>query len=148
MAQEGKVAEYAFHTSPVPGGCPGLDWHLTLSPDNKLAGIVAWDHGRHVAKLAGELNKDRTLEIRAKEIGGTGRIATVKGTAEGDYVNLTMIDSGSPCDGENLGVSRVAGGRAAAETDGKAGGVHDTLTEERGVAPAEKDVITPHGRKG
>ena len=110
MAQEGKVALYAFHTSPVIGGCPGLDWHVTLSPDNKLAGFVAWDQGQHVAKLDGELNKDRTLEISAKEIGGAGRTATVKGTASGEYVNLTIIGSGSPCDGENLAVPRVAGG--------------------------------------
>ena len=106
----GKGALYAFHTDPVVGGCPGLDWHVTLSPENKLTGFVAWDQGQHVAKLDGELNKDRTLEISAQEVGGAGRTATVKGTAAGDYVNLTITGTGSPCDGVNLAVPRVAGG--------------------------------------
>src|SRR3954468_7587761 len=45
-AQEEKGTLYAFHSRPVVGGCPGLDWHVTVSPDNKLTGFVAWDAGK------------------------------------------------------------------------------------------------------
>jgi hypothetical protein len=110
MAQKKqKAALYAFHTRPVIGGCPGLDWHVTIMPDDKIDGFVAWDHKKHMAALDGELKKDQTFEIAAKEFGGTGN-AVVTGKIAGDYVNLTINGSGTPCDGEILPVPRAAGG--------------------------------------
>src|SRR5689334_24401565 len=78
FAQSGKPGLYAFHTGRAVGGCPGLDWHITLEPDNSLVGFVSWDHGQHIAKLAGELSKDREFQMKAKEVGGEGRTATVR----------------------------------------------------------------------
>ena len=43
-----------------------MDWHITLEPDNSLVGFVSWDHGQHIAKLAGELSKDREFQMKAK----------------------------------------------------------------------------------
>jgi hypothetical protein len=110
MAQAPKGALYAFHTNPVVGGCPGLDWHLTLGADDSLVGFVAWDQGRHLAKLVGTINKNRTFEMDAQEVGGQGRKATVKGTAGGDTINAQIAGSGTPCDGNNLTIPRVSGG--------------------------------------
>jgi hypothetical protein len=110
LAQQGKAQLYALHSPPVVGGCPGLDWHVTLEPDNSLTGFVAWDQGKHMARLEGTLKKDRSFEMDAKEIGGQGRSATVVGKAGGGYINMTINGSGTPCDGQNLPIPTIAGG--------------------------------------
>src|ERR1700742_2107710 len=73
LAQQGKAQLYAFHSAPIAGGCPGLDWHITLEPDNSLVGFVAWDHDQHIARLEGKFDKNRTFEMNAQEVGGQGR---------------------------------------------------------------------------
>jgi hypothetical protein len=102
MAQPKKAQLYSYHTGPAVGGCPGLDWHITVEPDNKLIGFVAWDRGLHIARVDGQLNADRTFEMAANEVGGAGRKATIKGTAGGAYINVAIYGSGTPCDGINL----------------------------------------------
>jgi hypothetical protein len=87
-----------------------LDWHLTLGADNSLTGFVAWDRNQHMARLAGTLNKDRTFQMDAQEVGGQGRKAVVKGTAAGDTINAQISGSGTACDGDNLAIPRVTGG--------------------------------------
>jgi hypothetical protein len=109
-AQSGKPGLYAYPTAPVTGGCPGLDWHITVEPDNRLVGFVAWDQGQHMARLIGSINKDRSFEMQAEEVGGTGRKATVKGIAAGDDIKVVINGSGTACDGENLTIPRVVGG--------------------------------------
>jgi hypothetical protein len=110
LAQQGKAQLYAYHSPPVVGGCPGLDWHITLGPDNTLTGFVAWDQGKHMARLAGSMNKDRTFEMDAQEVGGAGKKATIKGSASGNYINAVINGSGTACDGDNLAIPRVVGG--------------------------------------
>ena len=110
LAQQSKGTLYAFHSSAVEGGCPGLDWHVMLEPDHKVSGFVAWDHGKHMARLDGELDKNGSFELQGKEVGGTGQTATIKGTTGGDYINATINGSGTACDGDNLAVPRVVGG--------------------------------------
>jgi hypothetical protein len=110
LAQSGKPGLYAFHSGPVVGGCPGMDWHITLGPDDSLVGFVAWDQGKHMAKLAGAIKKDRSFEMDAQEVGGQARKATVKGTAGGDNINVQISGSGTPCDGTNIAIPRVVGG--------------------------------------
>jgi hypothetical protein len=110
LAQSGQPGLYAFHTGSVVGGCPGLDWHITLGPDNTLTGFVAWDQGKHMARLAGSMNKDRTFEMDAQEVGGAGKKATIKGSASGNYINAVINGSGTACDGDNLAIPRVVGG--------------------------------------
>src|ERR1700744_3145483 len=99
MAQPKKAQLYSYHTGSAVGGCPGLDWHITVEPDNKLVGFVAWDREQHIARLDGQLNADRTFELAAKEVGGAQRTATIKGTAGGAYINVAIYNSGTPCDG-------------------------------------------------
>jgi hypothetical protein len=102
MAQPKKAQLYSYHTPAATGGCPGLDWHITVEPNDALIGFVAWDRGHHIARLEGQLNKDRSFEMDAVEVGGAQRKATVKGTAGGSYINVAIYNSGTPCDGINL----------------------------------------------
>jgi hypothetical protein len=111
LAQSGAPGLYAYHTEPVVGGCPGLDWHITVGKDNSLVGFVAWDQGKHVAKLAGMMNKDRTFEMNAEEV-GTGKKAVVKGSAGGTNINVQISGSGTACDNVTLNIPRVVGGLA------------------------------------
>jgi hypothetical protein len=110
FAQSGQPGLYAFSTGPTTSGCPGLDWHITLQPDNSLVGFVSWGRGEHIARLAGTLNPNRQFQMNAQEVGGQGRTAVVKGQAMGQYINVVISGSGSPCDNINLNVPRVAGG--------------------------------------
>ncbi len=100
---------YAISTRPA-SGCPGLDWHITVSPDNTLTGFVAWDRDQHMARLDGKINRDRTFQMDAKEVGGTGRTGVVKGTAGGNNVSISISGTGTPCDDVVLNVPRVQGG--------------------------------------
>jgi hypothetical protein len=109
-AQQTGSRLYAFHTGKM-GACPGLDWHITVDPDNKLVGIVAWGpEDEHMARLVGQMEPNRSFKMAAKEVGGAGRTATVSGTAQGEYVNATIEGSGTACDGKQLQIPRVAGG--------------------------------------
>jgi hypothetical protein len=109
LAQSGTPGLYAYHTGPVVGGCPGLDWHITVGKDGSLTGFVAWDRGTHIAKLAGMINKNRTFEMAAQEV-GTDRKATVSGSAGGTNINVQISGSGTACDGVTLNIPRVVGG--------------------------------------
>ena len=100
---------YAFHTGRM-GACPGLDWHLTVEPDNKLVGLVMWDRNQHMARVDGQLNSDRTFRMNVQEVGGQNRSAVVSGTARGDYINAQIEGAGGPCDGKTLQIPRVVGG--------------------------------------
>jgi hypothetical protein len=88
-----------------------LDWHITVGKDNSLVGFVAWDQGKHIAKLAGTINKQRTFEMNAEEV-GTDKKAVVTGTAGGTTINVQINGSGTACDGVNLAIPRFAGGMA------------------------------------
>jgi hypothetical protein len=104
---------FAFHSNPS-GGCPGLDWHITVQGE-KLTGFVAWDAMKHMARLDGTLipasaGQERSFKMDAQEVGGTGRKATVQGTASGEYVNASITGSGTACDGKILQIPRATGG--------------------------------------
>jgi hypothetical protein len=109
LAQSGAPGLYAYHTNPAVGGCPGLDWHITVGKDDSITGFVAWDQGKHVAKLAGSIAKDRTFEMNAEEV-GTGKKAVVKGSAGGTNISVQISGSGTACDSVILNIPRVVGG--------------------------------------
>ena len=107
LAQSGQPGLRAYHTGPAVGGCPGLDWHINVGADNSLTGFVAWDGGQHIARLVGSIKKDRTFEMEAQEVGGAGRKATVKGSAGGTNISISINGIGNPCDGVILNVPRT-----------------------------------------
>lgn len=104
-----KGSLYALHTG-RESGCPGLDWHVTVEPDGELAGFVAWNAMQHMARLNGTISKNGSFEMNAKEVGGAARTATVKGTASGDYIKISIEGSGTACDNLVLNVPRASGG--------------------------------------
>src|SRR6266545_4914548 len=73
---DGRV--YAFH-SQRSGGCPSLDWHVVLEPNNSLSGFIATDDMSKVFRVSGTLGPDRTFRLNGKEIGGAGTTGTVDG---------------------------------------------------------------------
>jgi hypothetical protein len=111
-AQSARPGLYAFHTGPVVGGCPGLDWHITLDSHDALSGFVSWDRGQHIAKLDGSLQKDGSFKMAAQEVGGAGRSAEVQGKAAGTNIAVVISGSGTACDGQNLNIPRAADGMA------------------------------------
>jgi hypothetical protein len=86
---EGRI--YAFHSS-AQGGCPALDWHVVVGANNTLDGMISWDAMKSMAHASGSVNAQaRTFSMRAKEVGGQGRTATVDGTLRGDGYLLANI---------------------------------------------------------
>ena len=99
---------FVYHTRPS-GGCPGLDWHIVAEPDGSLTGFVAWDRMRHMARVEGKMNPDRTFKMDAMDP-TTGKRATVSGTDTGDYIMASISGSGTACDDKVLQIPRAVGG--------------------------------------
>lgn len=79
---EGRV--YMFH-SQARGGCPALDWDISVRANNTLSGMIAWDDMKSMAYATGGFDvKTRTFKMSAQEIRGSGRTATVDGTIRQD----------------------------------------------------------------
>ena len=79
---EGRL--YVFH-SKAQGGCPALDWHVTVGSGGTLMGMIAWDDMKAMAKATGTVNmQNRTFTMKATEAGGQGRTATVDGQVRQD----------------------------------------------------------------
>jgi hypothetical protein len=73
---------YAFHSG-AGGGCPGLDWHMVVEPNNALTGIIAWNNMQSMAHVTGSVNKQTgAFELTAHEVGGQARTATATGTVD------------------------------------------------------------------
>ena len=43
---------YVLHSKPE-GGCPALDWHVTVGPNHELSGVIGWDNMKSIARLSG-----------------------------------------------------------------------------------------------
>jgi hypothetical protein len=70
---------YVLH-SKASGGCPALDWHITVGSGNTLAGVIGWDDMKAIARVSGKLDPNtRHFQMTAKEVGGAERTATVDG---------------------------------------------------------------------
>ena len=75
---EGRI--YVLHSS-ATGSCPSLDWHIVVERNDVLAGMVAWDNMRTMARATGRVNrKAGTFQMTVVELGGRGRTAAVEGT--------------------------------------------------------------------
>ena len=71
---------YVFHST-AQSSCPALDWHVVLTPDGTLDGIIAWNNMQSLAHASGSLNpQSRTFQMTALEVGGQHRTATIDGT--------------------------------------------------------------------
>lgn len=86
-----------------------MDWHIVAEPDGSLTGFVAWDRMRHMARVEGKMNPDRTFKMDAMDP-TTGKRATVSGTDTGDYIMASVSGSGTACDDKMLQIPRAVGG--------------------------------------
>jgi hypothetical protein len=107
LAQSKDAQLYAFHSGKTIGGCPGIDWHITVEPDKTLIGFVTWDQMTHMAKVQGKIAPDGTFAMDAKEV-GSNRTAKVTGKAAGQYINAVVTGTGTACDNQNIPIPRVA----------------------------------------
>jgi hypothetical protein len=79
---------YVLH-SQAAGGCPSLDWHIVVEPNDVVAGMIAWDDMKTMARATGTVDrKNHTLTMTAVEMGGQARTAKVDGTIND---NATII---------------------------------------------------------
>ncbi|MGA8191766.1 MAG: hypothetical protein WB902_00150 [Acetobacteraceae bacterium] len=81
VAPEGRV--YVFHSRPA-GQCPSLDWHVVVGENNTLSGIVAWNNMKNMANVSGTIAPNRSFSMQGKEVGGSGRTATITGVLRSD----------------------------------------------------------------
>jgi hypothetical protein len=81
VAPPGRV--YSFH-SQAAGGCPALDWHVTVGANDTLNGVLAWDDMKAMAHVTGTVTPSRAFTMTAKEVGGQGRTANITGQVRAD----------------------------------------------------------------
>jgi len=73
---EGRL--YVFH-SRANGTCPELDWHIVVGTDNTLAGMIAWNDMKDMARASGTISANKTFQMTATEVGGMARHAQITG---------------------------------------------------------------------
>ncbi len=109
QAQKPAGRLYAFHSAQT-GACPAMDWHIVLNPDNSLAGFVAWDEMKHLARVSGKLETGRIFHLNAVEEGGKERKGTVSGQVEDSYIVASLTGTQTGCDNQKIWVPYFAGG--------------------------------------
>ena len=87
---EGRI--YVLH-SPAAGACPSLDWHIVVEPNDILAGLIAWDDMKTMARATGKVDRpNHTFTMTAVEMGGQSRTATVDGKVEENGTIIANIN--------------------------------------------------------
>ena len=104
-AAEPTRALYDLSSGPQ-GACPGMDWHVVVSPDKTVSGVVGWDKMQHLAKLSGTVGQDGKLNVTATEE-GSSKTENVSGTDDGSHLKVGINGTGTSCDNTSLDVPRV-----------------------------------------
>lgn len=92
VAQVPQGRIYVLH-SPAAGACPSLDWHIVVEPNDILAGLIAWDDMKTMARATGKVDRPtHTFTMTAVEMGGQGRTATVDGKVEKNGTIIANIN--------------------------------------------------------
>ena len=72
VAQVPQGRIYVLH-SPAAGACPSLDWHVVVEPNDILAGLIAWDDMKTMARATGKVDRPEPhLYHDGRRNGGTG----------------------------------------------------------------------------
>jgi hypothetical protein len=100
---------YVLHSVPT-GSCPALDWHVVMSADNTLSGMIAWDNMKSIARVEGSITADKTFHMDAKEIGGAGKTAVVDGKLIPGWLVASVSGPGIDCKDIKIEVLRPARG--------------------------------------
>jgi hypothetical protein len=76
QSQEPRIFTFEANAS---GGCPDLDWHVVLAPDDTLTGMIGWQHMQELVRVTGKFDRaKKTFSLTGKEQGGN-RTVTVDG---------------------------------------------------------------------
>jgi hypothetical protein len=87
---EGRI--YVLH-SQAAGACPSLDWHIVVEANDILAGLIAWDDMRTMARATGRVDRqNHTVTMTAVEMGGQNRTATIDGKVEENGTIIANIN--------------------------------------------------------
>jgi hypothetical protein len=103
-AQTAGIA-YIFHSAPT-GSCPALDWHVVMSDDHTLLGMIAWDNMKAMARVEGPITAEKTFHLDAKEIGGAGKTAVVDGKLIPGWLLASIKGPGIDCKDIQIAVWR------------------------------------------
>ena len=88
---------YVLH-SKAEGGCPPLDWHVTVGPSHELSGVIGWNDMKSIARVSGQLDPNtRTFTMTATEVGGQGRTANIKGNLRLDGYMTANVTGAVTC---------------------------------------------------
>ena len=88
---------YVLHSKPQ-GSCPSLDWHITVSPNHELSGVIGWNDMKSIARVSGQLNEqNRTFTMTATEVGGQGRTANIQGNLRLDGYMTANVTGAVTC---------------------------------------------------
>jgi hypothetical protein len=98
VAQAPGERVFSFHSNATFSGCPNLDWHIVVAPDNSVTGLVGWQNMQVVARVTGTLNRQaKTFQLTAKEVGGD-RTATIDGNViSADHIVANIKGPGVEC---------------------------------------------------
>jgi hypothetical protein len=82
VAQVPQGRIYVLH-SPAAGACPSLDWHVVVEPNDILAGMIAWDDMKTMARATGKVDRpNHTFTMTAVEMGGRAEPPLLMGRSE------------------------------------------------------------------
>jgi hypothetical protein len=101
---------YVFHSAPA-GTCPALDWHIVMSDDNTLSGMIAWDNMKSMARVEGPITMEKAFHLDAKEIGGAGKTAVVDGKLIPGWLLASIKGPGIDCQNIKIAVFRPSQGQ-------------------------------------
>ena len=88
---------YVLH-SKSEGGCPPLDWHVTVGPSHELSGVIGWNNMKSIARVSGQLNPNtRTFTMTATEVGGQNRTANIQGNLRLDGYMTANVTGAVTC---------------------------------------------------
>jgi hypothetical protein len=107
-AQTANIA-YVFHSTPT-GSCPALDWHVVMTDDHTLSGMIAWDNMKSMARVEGPITAEKTFHLDAKEIGGAGKTAVIDGKLIPGWLLASIKGPGIDCKDIKIAVFRPSQG--------------------------------------
>ena len=99
---------YTLHTAAVGGGCPSLDWHIVVGPNDTLSGMIGADDMKVVFSVTGKYDPVlKTASMSGKEISGPnpGAPGALNAQVQSDgrlAASLGGLPVGAACQGKTV----------------------------------------------
>jgi hypothetical protein len=99
-SQEPRI--FTFHAN-ASGGCPDLDWHVVLAPDDTLTGMIGWQNMQQLVRVTGKLDRaKKTFSLTGKEQGGD-----LTATIDGQVISPNHLIANIKAPGANVDCPKV-----------------------------------------